>query len=110
MARWTINTYNQRIDKSQTVHIIGKNGIHYEYIMPIFGERDKYLDQAIDVKSRKSPKTKYDNGKRPGQYQPIGDKRFFNFYQMGKMTEDERIDFLLEKYGPFIIASIIGGK
>jgi hypothetical protein len=110
MSNWTINVYNRRIDNSKTVHFLGQNGIHYEYIMPIFGDPKKFHTEALDVKSRKSPTTKYKNGKKPGQYQPVGDKRFFNYYQMGKMTEEDKIAFLLEKYGPFIIAAIIGGK
>lgn len=110
MSNWTVNIYNRRIDNSKTVHFLGKNGIHYEYIMPIFGDQKQFHTEALDVKSRKSPTTKYKNGKKPGQYQPVGDKRFFNYYQMGKMTEDDKIAFLLEKYGPSIMAAIIGGK
>ena len=96
MAGW-ISIYNRRIDKTKTVYAVGKNGIHYEYIMPIFGEREKYLDQALDVKSKKSPKSKYKNGKKPGQYQPVGDKRYFNYYQIQKMkTKGDWEDFLLD--------------
>lgn len=95
MAGW-ISVYNRRVDNSKTVHTIGKNGIHYEYIMPIFGERDKYLDQAIDVKSRKSPTSKYKNGKKPGSYQPVGDKRYFNFYQIQKMKSKGEWELFLE--------------
>jgi hypothetical protein len=110
MARWTINTYNLRIDRSKTVQFLGKNGIHYEYVMPIFSQRAMFYEQALDVKSRKSPTTRYKNGKKPGQYQPVGDKRFFNFYQMNKMSEEDKINFILEKYGPAIIAALVGGE
>ena len=75
-----LNIYNQRIDKTRTVQRVGKNGIHYEYVMPRLGNSMNWQVEAMDVKSKKSPKTKYKNGKKPGQYQPIGDKTYFNFY------------------------------
>lgn len=100
-----INIYNTRIDRSKTVAIIGKNGIHYEYVMPIFSEQDKYQTQALDVKSKKSPKTKYKNGKKPGQYQPVGDKSYFNFYQLKQLRKngvgDEYIDAIAEVLSRF---------
>ena len=95
-----ISTYNQRIDKTKTVQRIGKNGIHYEYIMPIFSDPMNWQVEAMDVKSRKSPKSKYKNGKKPGQYQPIGDKTYFNFYQLKKVQErgvtDEYLEMVIE--------------
>lgn len=95
-----ISIYNRRVDKSKTVHYVGKNGVHYEYIMPIFGEPDKFYIQALDVKSKKSPTTKYKNGKKPGQYQPIGDKTAFTFYQLKKMRErGESEDYIEEIAG-----------
>jgi hypothetical protein len=39
-----------------------------------------FYQDAIDVRSHKRPDTKYNNGKRPGQYQPVGDKKYFTFY------------------------------
>ena len=97
-----ISVYNRRVDKSKTVQIVGKNGIHYEYIMPIFGERDKYQTQALDVKSKKSPTTKYKNGKRPGQYQPIGDKSCFTFYQLKQMQKRGESDAYIEEMAGII--------
>ena len=35
-------------------------------------------EEAINVKSIKSSEN-YSNGKRPGQYQPVGDKRYFTY-------------------------------
>lgn len=90
---WSISIYNRRIDKTKTVQHIGANGIHYKYIMPIFGDVSKFHEQAIDVQSIKSPNSKYKNGKRPGQYQPVGDKRYFTFYQLNKMTPEEVVAF-----------------
>ena len=82
-----INVYNAKIDRTQTVLHWGKNGILYEYILLYGANPLKYYEEADDVKSHKSGKTKYDNGKRPGQYQPVGDKRYFNFYQKKKMRQ-----------------------
>lgn len=85
MAKWTINNYNARIDKTNSVMRLGKNGILYEYILPYGGDPMYYYQDAIDVKSHKSADTRYNNGKRPGEYQPIGDKRYFTFYQLKQM-------------------------
>lgn len=93
---WSISIYNRRIDKTKTVQHIGENGIHYRYIMPIFGNINNFHEEAIDVKSVKSPTSTYKNGKRPGQYQPVGDKRYFTFYQLNKMTPEEVIAFYEE--------------
>lgn len=100
-----ISTYNQRIDKTKTVQRIGKNGIHYEYIMPIFSDPMNWQVEAMDVKSKKSPKSKYKNGKKPGQYQPIGDKTYFNFYQLKKLQDrgvtDEYLEMVIEIINKF---------
>ena len=85
MARYDINIYNAKIDRTNTVMRTGKNGILYEYILPYGGNPNHYYEDAIDVKSHKSINTRYDNGKRPGEYQPVGDKRYFTFYQLKKM-------------------------
>ena len=82
MARYNINDYNAKIDRTSTVMRLGKNGILYEYILPYGADPNHYYEDAIDVKSHKSISTKYDNGYRPGSYQPIGDKRYFTFYQL----------------------------
>lgn len=89
MARFNINVYNQSVDYTRTVARLGRNGIHYEYIMPLYAPDNltSFYENAIDVKSRKSPTTKYKNGKRPGQYQPVGDKSYFNFYQLKQLQK-----------------------
>lgn len=84
MAKWTINDYNARIDRTNTVMHLGKNSVLYEYVLPYGGNPLHYYEDAIDVKSHKSMSTKYNNGKRPGEYQPVGDKRYFTFYQLKK--------------------------
>jgi len=80
MAKWTINNYNIKINRSATVTRIGRNGVWYEYILLYGSNPLHWATEADDVKSRKRS-LRYKNGKRPGQYQPVGDKRFFGFYQ-----------------------------
>ena len=90
-----ISAWNAKIDKTLTVMRWGRQGILYEYILPYGANPMRYYEEAIDVKSRKSgrarPSTK--NGKvyRPGVYQPVGDKRYFNFYQARKMREKDKV-------------------
>jgi len=98
MAKYNINDYNALIDKSKTVLRMGRNGILYEYLLPTWGNPMYYYEDAIDVKSHKSATTKYDNGKQPGMYQPIGDKRFFTYYQLNKMTPEELWEFAYQLY------------
>lgn len=74
--------WNAKIDNTKKVQRIGRNGVHYEYLMPLYGDPLHYYEEAEDVRSRKSPTTKYNNGKRPGQYQPVGDKSYFTFYEI----------------------------
>lgn len=96
MAKWTINDYNARIDRTNTVMHLGKNGVLYEYILPYGGNPLHYYEDAIDVKSHKSMSTKYNNGKRPGEYQPVGDKRYFTFYQLKQIRNRGDDDYLKE--------------
>lgn len=108
---WTINNYNIKVDKTKTIPYLGKNGILYEYIF-LYGNRYTDIAHADDVKSRKKINTEYDNGKRPGQYQPVGDKRYFNFYQLKKMTDQQKYEWALEAYKEIyeaIIKDIFGG-
>lgn len=80
-----IEIWNAKIDRTATIQYLGDNGVHYEYLMP-FAAKD--YTEALAVQSRKSPTTKYDNGKRPGQYQPIGGPEHFTFYKLRKMKEE----------------------
>lgn len=52
---------------------VGINGIHYEYVMPK-DYSGPWYENALAVRSKKSPTSTYNNGKKPGQYQPIGDQ------------------------------------
>ena len=63
---------------------MGRNGILYEYELPYGANPNHYYEEALNVKSIKRSE-QYSNGKRPGQYQPVGDKRYFNYYQLKKM-------------------------
>lgn len=85
MARGKINDWNLKIDRTKTVIREGLNGVLYEYIIPINGNPYEYYNDAIDVRSHKKPGSKWNNGKKSGQYQPIGNKSHFTFYQLRQM-------------------------
>lgn len=89
-----ISAWNAKIDNTLTVMRWGRQGILYEYILPYGANPMKYYEEAIDVKSRKMgrsrPSTKNGKSYRPGVYQPVGDKRYFNFYQMKKMNNNAK--------------------
>ena len=98
MAKRNINAYNAQIDRTKTVMRLGRNGIHYEYILPIYGNPFEYYNDAIDVKS---------HNKITGIYQPIGDKSYFNFYQLRKMRQQELDEQLLRLYVQKVILQIL---
>lgn len=91
MAKWTINAWNAKIDRTLSVRRLGANGILYEYELPYGANPLNYYEEAANVKSIKRS-TEYPNGKRPGQYQPVGDKKYFTYYQLRKMGKDKKID------------------
>lgn len=80
MAKYNINAYNAKIDRTKTVMRLGRNGILYEYILPTYGNPFEYYNDAIDVKS---------HNKKTGRYQPIGDKSYFNFYQLKQLQKSK---------------------
>lgn len=87
MARFNINTWNAKVDRTKTVIWEGKNGIIYEYVLPYGANPLNFHQEAEDVRSHKKATSKWPNGKKPGEYQPVGDKRYFTFYQMRKMSK-----------------------
>ena len=91
MAKWTINNWNAKIDRTLTVRRLGRQGILYEYELPYGADPMHYYEEAVNVKSIKRS-TQYDNGKRPGQYQPVGAKKHFTYYQIQKMGEKKKLD------------------
>ena len=97
MAKWTINNWNAKIDRTLTVRRLGRQGILYEYELPYGADPMHYYEDAINVKSIKRSE-QYQNGKRPGQYQPIGDKRYFNYYQISKMSDKQKEEWMAELY------------
>ena len=97
MAKWTINNWNAKIDRTLTVRRLGRQGILYEYELPYGADPIHYYEDAINVKSIKRSE-QYQNGKRPGQYQPIGDKRYFNYYQISKMSDKQKEEWMAELY------------
>lgn len=106
MARWTINTWNATIDRSLTVRRLGRNGILYEYELPYGANPMKYYEEAANVKSIKRS-TQYNNGKRPGQYQPVGDKRYFTYYQLKKMSPEEKLDWDVNQYAKILAKELM---
>lgn len=88
MAKRNINTYNAQIDRTKTVMRLGRNGILYEYILPTYGDPFEYYNDAIDVKS---------HNKITGRYQPVGDKSYFNFYQLNQMRKNGQIISYIEE-------------
>lgn len=83
-----VNAWNARYDHSNTIARLGNNGVLYEYVVPLrYHSSPRWYKRAVDVRSHKKAGTRYDNGKKPGQYQPVGDKSNFTFYQLRKMRE-----------------------
>ena len=97
MAKWTINDWNTKLDRTLTVRRLGRNGILYEYELLYGADPIHYYEDAVNVKSIKRSE-RYENGKRPGQYQPVGDKRYFNYYRMKKMTPEQIEQWIKEAY------------
>lgn len=98
-----IQMYNLTVDRTSLIRRMGKNGILYEYELPYGADIRYYYEQAINVRSIKgdnqNPSTaKGKEGKiyRTGMYQPIGDKRYFTYYQLRKMSPEQRMKFNLE--------------
>lgn len=96
-----IQMHNLTIDKTLTVKRLGRNGILYEYRLPYGANPMKYYKEAVEVRSIKgnntNPTTK--KGKegyiyRTGMYQPIGDKRYFTYYQIKKMGPKDWLKWL----------------
>jgi hypothetical protein len=80
-----ISAWNAKV--GNTYKYVGRQGIHYEYVMPKDYTGPWYIN-ALTVRSKKSPTSKYNNGKKPGQYQPTGAKRYFTFYQQRMFKDD----------------------
>lgn len=95
MARYNINTYNLQIDRTKTKRVLGRQGILYEFEFYKGSNMNNWWEEAANVKSIKRSE-QYDNGKRPGQYQPIGDRRYFTYYQVRKMDDDSKQRFAEE--------------
>lgn len=83
-----VNVWEAEHDKSNIIARLGNNGVLYEYVVPLrYHSSPKWYKRAVDVRSHKKAGTRYDNGKKPGQYQPVGDKSNFTFYQLKKIRE-----------------------
>jgi hypothetical protein len=82
--------------------VLGANGILYEFVL--LYNSNRYWEDAVDVRSikRKNNRPSTAHGKegtiyKPGQYQPIGDKRYFTYYQIKKMKSNEDWERFLNK-------------
>lgn len=95
-----IEVWNAKVRNASWYKYMGKQGIHYEYLLPKGANPDKFYEQAIDVRSKKGSNTRRStngNRYRPGSYQPVGDKRFFNYYQTQKMSDEKLEDFIIQR-------------
>lgn len=100
-----IEMYNLSVDRTNTIRRMGKNGILYEYEMPYGADIRYFYRDALNVKSIKGNNTNPSTSKKrpghiypPGSYQPIGDKRYFTYYQLRKMSARERMEFAIEAH------------
>jgi hypothetical protein len=89
-----ISVWNSKIDQNLTRRTIGGQGIKYEFILPYGANPDRYWEEAMDVRSIKGNNRRPSTAKgkegiiyRPGQYQPVGDKSHFTFYQLKKQNK-----------------------
>lgn len=100
-----IEMYNLSVDRTNTIRRLGRNGILYEYEMPYGADIRYFYEEALNVKSIKGNNTNPSTSKKrpghiypPGSYQPIGDKRYFTYYQMKKMTPEQKDKWMKELY------------
>ncbi len=92
--------YNDLLKNGLKYRYLGKNGIMYEYILRYGGDTSKFYEDAVDVRSIKwgkaRPSTKNGKTYRRGTYQPVGDKRYFNFYQLKHMDAPTEVVVMVE--------------
>lgn len=80
-----VNVWKAEHDRSKIIARLGNNGVLYEYVVPLrYYHSPNWYKEATDVRSHKKAGTRYNNGKKPGQYQPVGDKSNFTFYEHQK--------------------------
>jgi len=84
-----LQIWNAKIDRTKTILWKGANGIQYEYLIPLHADEGEPHEVALDVRSHKGNNTNPSRSKKywgkvfkPGQYQPVGDKSKFTFYQL----------------------------
>lgn len=88
-----IEIWNARVKNASWYKYIGKQGIHYEYLLPQGANEGKFYEEAIDVRSKKgNNRRRSTNGNlyRPGSYQPVGDKKFFTYYMINKQKMNQQ--------------------
>lgn len=124
-----ISAWNAKIDRSLTVRRVGRQGILYEYELPYGANPMKYYEEAINVKSIKGKNKRPSTSKKhegvvyqTGMYQPIGDKRYFTYYQIHKMLDANawnayiedlmrrKDEYMLKKLKDAIIMGVLNGE
>lgn len=105
---WILNV-RHKLDKDSdnykytAVDVLGGQGIKYEYRLRYGADPDYYYRDAYGVWSIKGDNDRPSTSKKhfgkvysPGTYQPVGDKRYFNYYQYNKMSPKQWFDFNYE--------------
>lgn len=101
-----LQVWNAKIDRTKTIMWKGRNGIQYEYLIPLHADEGEPHEVALDVRSHKGDNTNPSRSKKywgkvfkPGQYQPVGDKSHFTFYQQRqiKNLKDPMADLEVER-------------
>ena len=124
-----ISAWNAKIDRTLTVRRVGRQGILYEYELPYGANPMKYYEEAINVKSIKGKNKRPSTSKKhegtvyqTGMYQPIGDKRYFTYYQINKMLDANawnayiedlirrKDEYMLKKLKDAIIMGVLNGE
>jgi len=91
-----VNLNRVKLDNPHLYRVLGRQGILYEYVIPYGKSTRNFYETAVDVRSIKRSE-KYDNGFRIGQYQPVGDKRYFTFYQLNKMSDEDMLQWAIDR-------------
>jgi hypothetical protein len=101
---WNAKRLDNEPDPYHVYSVLGANHIHYLFYVPVISDTGEYWNDAVHVQSIKGhnkypSRSKESPGKiyKPGQFQPVGDRRYFTYYQRTKMTERGDWDDFLEK-------------
>lgn len=83
------------MDNTYSHPVWGGNGIHYLYFIPKDKDTSRFYEDAIHVQSIKGNNKRPSTAKgkegivyKPGQYQPIGSRKYFTYYKLRKMKNN----------------------